>query len=74
MSWTCVLFTTASKPIRRSPRSSCRLSPGRRPSTCRSHGRLVAGRALAFAERHAAKFAAPHDERGVQQSALLEVG
>ena len=35
---------------------------------------VAAGRALAFAERHAAKFAAPHDERGVQQSALLEVG
>ena len=35
---------------------------------------VAAGRALAFAERHAAKFAASHDERGVQQSALLEVG
>ena len=35
---------------------------------------VPAGRTFAFAERHATKFAAPHDERGVQQPALLEVG
>ena len=35
---------------------------------------VAAGRTLAFAERHATKFAAPHDKRGVEQPALLEVG
>ena len=35
---------------------------------------VSAGRTLAFAEWHATQFAAPHDKRGIEQPALLEVG
>ena len=53
---------------------SCRLSLRRPPSTCRPYGLWLRPGAPLPSPNGMRPTAAPHDERGVQQSALFEVG